>query len=166
MKMEFEVELTDRPGELSRLLNVVAQHGGNVFAVLHHHERAVEGRVPVACTVEVPEAQALRLIDALARSHRLLRVDRHGGPSRTAVLLTGHVFEADIRKLFDAIFEAGAEVEEMDARISGRANPSAVLAQLTAKDAGTLDRALEGLRSKAKAGRITVIEQVEGERLG
>lgn len=163
MRLEFEVELPDAPGELSRVLLTVANHGGNVQAVVHRHERAQDGRVPVVVTVEVAESDALRLLDALARHHRLLRVNREGGPARTAVLLVGHVFEADIRRLLDAAFERRADVDTVDARISGRANPSAVLVSLTADDPDSLRAAVGALRQEAQAAKLTIIEQVPGE---
>jgi len=163
MRFDFEVELPDAPGELSRLLQVVATHGGNVLSVLHRHERAVQGRVPVAITAEVPEAQALRLLDALARTHRILRVDREGGPARAAVVLVGHVFEADLRRLMDRVFANGASVGAVDARIAGRAEPSAVLLSLTADGADALRAAIGGLREDARAAQLTMIEQVAGE---
>lgn len=162
MKLDFEVELPDAPGELSRVLETVASHGANVLSVLHRHELEINGRVPVAISVDVPEPDAIRLLDSLARSHRLLRVGREGGPSRTALLLVGHVFEADIKKILDAAFENHAEVNRVDARIASKNVPSAVLLTLTAKDDASLRGAVAQLRSRAAAAKISVIEQVQG----
>lgn len=163
MRIEFEVELPDTPGELSRVLEVVARHGGNVLSVLHRHEAAVQGRVPVAVAIEVPEQAALPLLDAMARTHRLLRVNREGGPVRASVLLVGHVFEAGLAPLLDAVFEAGTEVSEVDARIAGRANPSAALVRLSAADAQRLESALAALRERAAAHNLSLIEQARGD---
>ena len=161
--MELEVELPDAPGQLSRVLQVIADHGGNVLSVVHLHERESEGRVPVEIVVEVPEPDALHLVDAITRTHRLLSVNREGGPVRTSVLMVGHVFEADLRTLLDQAFEAGADVSTVDARIQGREAPSAVLVRLTADGQGPLDAALTALRSQAKEHKLQVIEQVGGE---
>lgn len=163
MNLEFEVELSDTPGQLSDLLQLVAQHGGNVVSVLHRHERATAAGVPVAVAVDVPEGNAIRLLDALARRHRLLRVNREGGPSQTNFLLVGHVFEADLRTLFEALYSAGADVGEVDARLAGRAHPSAVLARASADDPAVLRKALENLRAKAEPLGLTLIEELEGE---
>lgn len=163
MKLEFEVELADSPGQLSELLQLVAQHGGNVVSVLHRHEKAVGGRVPVAVSADVPEPAAIKFLDALARRYRILRVDREGGPAQASLLLVGHVFEADLRKIFEALYSAGADVGEVDARLAGRAHPSAVLARASADDGPTLRRAVEQLRALAEPLGLTVIEQLEAD---
>ncbi|MGQ0535232.1 MAG: hypothetical protein ACT4PT_04085 [Methanobacteriota archaeon] len=159
MRLEFEVELPDAPGELSKVLSAVAKYGGNILSVVHRHEAAVGGRVPVAISIDIPEEAALRVIDGLARTHRLLRVNREGGPVRTTILLVGHVFEAGLTPLLDAVFETGTEVSEVDARIAGRANPSAALLRLTAEDPGALERGVSMLREKAGAKGIQIFEQ-------
>jgi len=163
MRVEIEVELPDAPGELSRVLEIVASHGGNVQSVLHEHERAANGRVPVVITVEVDEGKALRLTDALARTHRLLRIGTEGGPSRSALMLVGHVFEADLRSLLDEVFVHGGELGTIDARVEGRTNPSAVLVTVSAPDDATLDQAVGALRRRADEADLMVIEQARGE---
>lgn len=163
MRLDLEVELPDRPGQLSGVLSTVADHGANVVSVLHLHERAQEGRVPVALTVEIPEAESLSLVDALSREHRVLSVDHEGGPQRARVLLVGHVFEADLRALLDPIFEAGADIAGVDARIEGRASPSAVLVSVAAERPSTLEAGLDALREQAEASNVDLFEEVRGE---
>lgn len=163
MNLEFEVELPDTPGQLSELLQMVATHGGNVVSILHRHERAAGGRVPVAVTVDIADKGALRLLDALARHHRLLRVSREGGPAQVSLLLVGHVFEADLRALLDTLFEHGADVGELDARLAGRSNPSAVLARVSADDERALRRAVDALRERAQKVSVSVFEELGGE---
>jgi ACT domain-containing protein len=160
--MDFEVEVPDAPGELSRVLQVVARFGGNVLSVVHRHEAASPTGVPVVLAVEIPEPAALKLADALARTHRILRLGREGGPVRAAVLVVGHVFEAGLTPLLDAVFETGTEVAEVDARIAGRANPSAVLIGLTATDAHALEQGLAAMRQRAAQDRLLLIEQAWG----
>lgn len=162
MRMELEVELPDAPGQLSRVLEVVADHGGNVEGVVHRHEEEKDGRVPVLLQLEVEEQDALTLVDAVARDHRLLSIDRQGGPVRTAVLLIGHVFQADLTALLDEAFEEQASVDAVDARIDGRQAPSAVLIRLSADDPPSLQAAMDALRERARSDRLTVLEQVGG----
>lgn len=166
MRLELEVELPDRPGQLSGVLATVADHGANVVSVLHLHERARDGRVPVALTVEIPEAESLALVDALSREHQVLSVDQEGGPSRAQALLVGHAFEADLRAILEPVFDAGAEVAGVDARIEGRSEPSAVLVTLHAERAGQLEAGIEALRAEAGEAGLDVIEQVGGGARG
>lgn len=162
MRLDVEVELPDRPGQLSGVLSTVADHGANVVSVLHLHERAREGRVPVALTVEIPETESLGLVDALSREHRVLSVEHEGGPHRAQVMLVGHAFEADLRAILDPVFEAGAEVASIDARIQGRSRPSAVLVTLDAERSSQLAAGLQALRQEAGGLGLDVIEQAGG----
>lgn len=163
MRLELEVELPDSPGQLQRVLEIVADHGANVVSVVHLHEKETDGRVPVELIVEVPEPEALRLVDAVAREHRLLSINREGGTVRTAVLLVGHVFEADLRQLLDRVFQAGGRVGTVDARIEGQDNPSAVLVTLSADRDDTLQAAVDALEDEAQGAELHLIEQVGGE---
>lgn len=162
MKMEFEVELPDAPGQLQRVLSIIADHGGNVLSVLHRHEKEVDGRVPVLFIVEMEETDVVALLGDLTAKHRLLRVNREGGPSRAAVLLSGHVFEADLRGILEPVWEAGVTVGRIDARMSGHDRPSAVLVQLAADEPSTLAEGLAALRDGAGAAGLSVIETLEG----
>lgn len=166
MRLDLEVELPDRPGQLESVLSTVADHGANVVSVLHLHERAEDGKVPVALTVEIPEADSLALVDALSREHRVLSVDQEGGPQRARVLLVGHAFEADLRGILDPVFETGAEIAGVDARIEGREDPSAVLVTVDADRPSVLAAGLEALREHAREATLDVIEQVGGGTRG
>lgn len=166
MRLDLEVELPDRPGQLEAVLSTVADYGANVVSVLHLHERAEDGKVPVALTVEIPEADSLSLVDALSREHRVLSVDEEGGPHRARVLLVGHAFEADLRRILDPVFEAGADIDGVDARIEGRESPSAVLVTVDAERAGELDAGLDALRDSAREASLDVVEQVGGGARG
>jgi threonine dehydratase len=62
------VQCTDRPGQLARLLSLIAEHGANVDDVAHlrHDPRLRLGEVEVALSVETRGAEhSDRLITAL-----------------------------------------------------------------------------------------------------
>lgn len=158
--MEFELELTDAPGELAHALEQVAAHGANVLSVIHHHEAQEGDRVPVTLAVEVLEENAIRLIDGLARRYRLRRIDQDGGPARTSVLVTGHVFQARIDHLMDRVFDHGATVERVDARIHSRDEPSAVLLDVAAPSEPALQQALDTLRQEVAGAGLSLLESV------
>lgn len=162
MRLELEVELPDSPGQLEDVLSTIADHGANVVSVLHLHERATDGRVPVALAVEIEEAQALELVDAVGREHELLSVDHEGGPERSRVLLVGHVFETGLEGLLDPVFEQGAEVAGVDARIEDRESASAVLVTLAAPRSGALSAGLSALRETAREANLQVVEELGG----
>ncbi len=162
MKVEFEVELPDAPGQLQRVLGIIADHGGNVLSVLHRHEKEAEGRVPVLFGIEIEESDFVALLSDVTAKHRLLRVNREGGPARAAVLLSGHVFEANIQGLLEPVWSAGATVGRIDARINDHDAPSAVLVQISADEADILRDGLGALREAAGAAGLDVIETIGG----
>ncbi len=162
MRLEFEVELADAPGQLQRVLSVIANHGGNVLSVLHRHEKEVDGRLPVLFGVEIEESNVVGLIADITSKHRLLRVNREGGPSRAAVLLSGHVFEANIQNLLEPVWQSGTSVGRVDARINAHDAPSAVLIQLSADEPAALRAGLRALREVAGEAGLDVIETIGG----
>lgn len=162
MKVEFEVELPDAPGQLQRVLGVIADHGGNVISVLHRHEKEVDGRLPVLFGIDIDEGDFVALLADVTAKHRLLRVNREGGPARAAVLLSGHVFEANIQALLHPVWSAGATVGRIDARINQEDAPSAVLVQLSADEPEPLQAGLEALRIAAKDAGLDIIETIGG----
>jgi ACT domain-containing protein len=165
MRIDFELLLRDAPGTLAPVLDRIAEHGGNILSVLHRHEAAEDGEVPVLIAVDVPEDAALTLVAALTRSNRILSIDREGGPEHTAVLLSGHVFQANLENLLEPVFAAGGRVERIDARIAGRDRPSAVWVDLSADDAKTLAAGLAALRNATEAagiGVMTAVEEADG----
>lgn len=161
MRMDFELLLRDAPGTLAPVLDRIAEHGGNILSVVHRHEKAEDGEVPVEIAVDVPEDGALNLVAALTRSNRILSIDREGGPEHTAVLLSGHVFQANLETLLEPVFAAGAHIDRIDARVAGRDRPSAVWVDLSADDAKTLGAALVALRQATDAANIAVMSAVE-----
>ncbi|MGB0653087.1 MAG: ACT domain-containing protein [Thermoplasmatota archaeon] len=162
MRLEFEVELADAPGQLQRVLTVIADHGGNVLSVLHRHEKEVDGRLPVLFGLEIEESDFVALMADITAKHRLLRVNREGGPRRAAVLLSGHVFQANIQQLLEPVWASGATVGRVDARINRHDSPSAVLIQLSADETGALTAGLAALRTAAGEAGLEVIETIGG----
>ncbi len=163
MRLEFEVELPDAPGQLQRVLSVIANHGGNVTSVLHRHEKEVDGRLPVLFGIEIDESDFVTLMAEITAKHRLLRVNREGGPSRAAVLLSGHVFQANIQGLLEPVWQSGASVGRVDARINEHDSPSAVLVQLSADEKSALAAGLRALRAAANEAGLDVIETIGGD---
>lgn len=159
MRLEFELGLRDAPGALAPVLQAIADHGANVLAVVHRHEATTNEHVPVLFTVEVPEGQSLRLVDAMSR-HRLLRVGHEGGPVRATLILTGHVFQARLDQLLGAVWD-DARIERVDARLAGKDAPSAALVRISATDAPALQRATSALLQRADAAGLQAILSLE-----
>jgi ACT domain-containing protein len=124
---ELEVELRDSPGELVRVLMVLAQERANVVTVVHDRAHVVRGTVPVRIQVQVdPErlgAIAERLRD-LGIGVRGIGLERDLG--KRVVIVVGHVFRSDIKDTMDTVREPGTIIRTIDARLEDPAQVSTV----------------------------------------
>jgi ACT domain-containing protein len=163
MRLEVEVELPDVPGELSRVLDVVRDHGGNVLRVVHRRDEARGDRVPVEVALEVAPEAADRLVDALADETQLLSSRGQALAHPFCFLLVGHVFEAGVRAVTDALFERGCRVHGVEAAIRSQDRPSAVLVDVSADDPATLEAALKDVEDLARDHDLTVLRELPEE---
>ena len=51
----LEVKLPDIPGSLIELIRPVSQFGGNIYGVLHHHDKKMNNMIPVDIWFELSE---------------------------------------------------------------------------------------------------------------
>ena len=150
MKFDVRLELRDAPGQLERVLGTLARFGGNIRTVAHERDGAHDGVVPVRIVCDVPDEAEGRLLDALREEWVLLSVGSTDMHRSFAVLLLGHVFQADVKTLTDAVFACGAEVRGLRAEVRGEHEPSAVLIEAIAP---TPELALEAERRLCATAR-------------
>lgn len=157
MILDIQVELKDAPGQLGNVLAVVARYGGNIQSVHHEHGRQRGEWVPVRLKLEVLEEASEALVGALREEARVLNVSGNVRSIPYAFLVLGHVFQSQLTDLTDAIFAAGAEVRTVRAEVSGREQPSAVLVEIAAPDAGALARAQQGVAALAREKGLSYV---------
>ena len=51
--INLEVKLPDTPGNLIELIKPISENGGNIFGILHHHDKKVGNMIPVTVTFEL-----------------------------------------------------------------------------------------------------------------
>lgn len=163
MRLEVEAELRDVPGELTRVLDVIRDHGGNVLRVVHRRDEARGDRVPVEIAVEIASEAGDPLVEALRDETQLLSSRGQALAHPFAFLLVGHVFEAGVRGVTDLLFERGCHVHAVEAAIRGRDRPSAVLVDVSADDEDTLTSALAAVEDLAREHDLTVIRELPEE---
>ncbi len=161
--MKLEVELRDTPGELGRLLETVANHGGNVEGVVHRRGEAHGEWVPVELNITIPPDGAERLVEDLRDSVRVLRWEGRTASHPLSFLLVGHVFQANIAEVTDALFEAGCRVHEVQADIRDRDDVSAVYLDATARDGAARAAALERVGELAREKDLELVRDLRGD---
>lgn len=161
MKMELEVELRDVPGQLSFVLDTVAEHGGNIESVIHKRADARGEWVPVNLHLEVAPARSHRLVDALREKVRVLSAsgDTKGHPM--ALILVGHVFDNQLDDFLNVLYDAGCRVHRVQAEMSAREQPSAVFIDITADSEDGLVTGVAKLEALAAERGLTILRSLQ-----
>jgi len=106
MKIELDVELKDKPGNLVRALEPISRLGGNLISVVHLREGLTKsGRVPVHIIVDFDNYSALeRILDEFEKMDVWVsKVGEAKKKKRLTVMLIGHVVDTDIRDTIDRL---------------------------------------------------------------
>lgn len=165
MRLDALVELRDQPGQLSQVLGIIGRYGGNILSVQHERAKSRGGFVPVRVVLEASEDAGHAIVEALRKEMRVLSVSGEVATIPYAFLLLGHVFQAQITELTDAVFATGCEVRTVKAEISSREDPSAVLMEIAAPSHDTLQETRERLRSLAKSKGLVYVSTLEAEAI-
>lgn len=157
----MRLELRDAPGQLEKVLATVARFGGNIRTVAHERDAAHSGVVPVRIVCDLPDASETRLLEALREEWVILSVSGVDSHRRFAVLLLGHVFQADIKALTDSVFACGAEVRALRAEIRGEEQPSAALIEAVAPTPALAAEAERRLCAAASVRGLTAVPALD-----
>ena len=129
MKIELEVELTDKPGELVKCLEPISAQGGNILQVIHSRSRSVgKGVAPVSIHFEIENIDVIEDIkNAIEKQgvHVVKWAQEFVG-FKKIVLLIGHVFQKDITDTIVRLLDSGVLVNEVNAKITQKEEVSTV----------------------------------------
>ncbi len=161
-RVDLEVELEDRPGELVHVLEEVARFGGNLESVFHERARARGSRVPVRLAFVIDQEAVPRLVTALRTRARVTELSGATLEVAAGYLLVGHLFQTGaFLELGNAIFQAGGRLTRIQADVDDEDAPSAALFDVTAPDHATR-RAIEGrLRDIARERKLSFLTSLE-----
>ena len=129
MKIELEVELTDKPGELVRCLEPISAQGGNILQVIHHRSRSVgKGIAPVSIHFEVENIDVIEDIKNAIEQQgvHVVKWEQEFVGFKKIVLLIGHVFQKDITDTIIRLLDSGVLVNEVNAKITQKEEVSTV----------------------------------------
>ncbi|MFX1518844.1 MAG: hypothetical protein ACFFCD_02820 [Promethearchaeota archaeon] len=129
MKIELEVELTDKPGELVRCLEPISAQGGNILQVIHHRSQSVgKGVAPVSIHFEVENIDVIKDIKNTIEKQgvHVVKWAQEFVGFKKIVLLIGHVFQKDITDTIIRLLDSGVLVNEVNAKITQKEEVSTV----------------------------------------
>lgn len=159
----LRLELEDKPGELLRALEPIADHGGNLLGIVHERGSVTpRGHVPVEVDVECRPEQFDRIVGAVRDvGVTVTRAGEERYEESVVVVLFGDVVESDLSETLTTIQSvAGVDVTgaELDAPEGTDDQSSLRLALATRR--GQTQRALDAVRSVADNKGLGVVEPV------
>ncbi|MBN1802456.1 MAG: hypothetical protein JW891_13175 [Candidatus Lokiarchaeota archaeon] len=119
----MEVKLPDTPGSLIELIRPISENGGNVFGILHHHDKIVNNLIPVDISFELSEdlfeVSMKNIKKELSEKKIQIESITLGHEQNTiVVILNGHVFESDIADTIKRLASKNIRVSEIQAKIT------------------------------------------------
>jgi len=119
----LEAKLPDIPGSLIELIKPISQNGGNIYGVLHHHDKKTTNLIPVDIWFDLSEArfeESLENIkkDLLEKNIELIKISVDPKNSILSIILTGHVFESDILDTIKRLDSKDIKVLDLHAKFT------------------------------------------------
>ena len=121
--INLEVKLPDTPGSLAELIKPISENGGNIFGILHHHDKLNNNMIPVSISFELNEDLLEHNLKNIKSKliEKKIEIDKitFGKEQNTIiVILTGHVFESDIVDTIKRLAKKKIITKELQARFT------------------------------------------------
>ncbi|MFW9866787.1 MAG: hypothetical protein ACFFEN_11900 [Candidatus Thorarchaeota archaeon] len=121
--INLEVKIPDTPGSLVGLINPISKNGGNIYGILHDHDKKINNMIPVTVTFEISEDIKERSLQNIKRELREkgIQIEKitYGFEKKgITVLLTGHVFDTDVMDTIKRLASKNINVSELEAKFT------------------------------------------------
>lgn len=112
MIVTMTLELSDKPGELLKALQPVADHGGNIVSVTHQRGNVTpRGTLPVEITFEIVEERLEGMLDDLREMGvRVAKFGEEKFHESVTVVLVGHIVRGDVTDTITGIEDEGIKI--------------------------------------------------------
>ena len=163
------LELVDRPGELLRALEPIAENGGNLLSIFHERGNLTpRGHIPVEVDLEAPPEKFENVVDALREAGiNVIQAGAERYSEEFAVVLVGHLVNTDLSNTLSRIQESsGASVQDFSLSApKGEEGVSSARLRLAA-ETGKTETVLDAVRAIADEKELRVVEPLPpgGER--
>lgn len=160
------LELIDRPGELLRALEPIADRGGNLLSIFHERGNITpRGHIPVEVDLECPPDRFDTIVDALREEGiNVIQAGAERYGEEVTLLLVGSLVETDLSDTISRIETCStARVADFSLLAAEGTDGTASARLRLAAETGTIGDALESARKVADRKDLQVIEPVEAE---
>ena len=120
----LEVKLPDYPGTLIELIRPISNNGGNIFSILHHHDRKVNNMIPVSISFDLNEDLLDISLNKIKKelNEKNIKIEKitfgEKGERELIIILTGHVFDTDIVDTIRRLASKKIKVPELQAKFT------------------------------------------------
>lgn len=159
------LELVDRPGELLRALEPVAEHGGNLRSIFHERGNLTpRGAIPVEVVFEATPEAFDTIVEALHETDvEIIQAGSEQYTEEVTVLLVGHLVDTHLSDTVSRIQESTeASVREFSLVAPEDSDGVSSARVQLATEQGEIAATLEALREIAAAKGLRVIEPLVG----
>ncbi|MHB9288682.1 amino acid-binding protein [Halobacteriales archaeon Cl-PHB] len=154
------LELVDRPGELLRALEPIAEGGGNLLSIFHERGNLTpRGHIPVEVDLEATPERFEAIVDALrTEGINVIQAGADRYAEEVTVVLVGHLVETDLSNTLERIEEStGAAVSDFSLSApEGKEGASSARVRLATRS-GETDAALASIREIAAEKDLRVV---------
>jgi ACT domain-containing protein len=158
----LEVKLPDTPGSLIELIKPISENSGNIFGILHHHDKKINNMIPVSITFELNEQLkdiSLKNIQ-LRLKEKNIKIDKitFGDKERhVMVIITGHVFDTDVVDTMHRLALKNIKVPELQAKFTNLTDVSNVKLKLDYPETMTEEELIHELEAICKEKNLFLI---------
>jgi ACT domain-containing protein len=149
----MKLEMKDSPGQLVAALKPISEVGGNIIAVIHHHDPASSSHtLNVQIVLALPEGRLDKLVALLKEQGvHIQRIGKERLLYKRTVILIGHLMHTDLSDTVDQIDSTGfAEVCEISMIMPAINERSTSRVTIKATNRVDMDAALTVLRRVAQ----------------
>jgi len=123
LEVNIIVRLPDTPGSLIELIKPISDNGGNIFGILHYHDKKINNKIPVEVTFELNEE--LRDIsleniqkELIEKNIPIEKITFGAKKRHFTIIITGHVFDTDVLDTIKRLAAKGIKTTELQAKFT------------------------------------------------
>ncbi|MFX1256812.1 MAG: hypothetical protein ACFFAN_03055 [Promethearchaeota archaeon] len=129
--INLDCKLPDTPGTLVQLIKPISKNGGNIYSILHFHDKKINNMIPVSITFDLKEElrdNSLKKIkdDLYKKNIQIDKITFGVKKRHFVVILTGHNFDTDIVDTIKRLASKKIKVSELQAKFTEISDVSTV----------------------------------------
>ncbi len=160
MRVNVDLRLKDKPGQLIKALEPISLNEGNIVGVIHDHEQVTGGRISVNVTFEALDQHSLDAIFAMWKE-RGVEVARMGEIYRTYAaeyLLVGDLAQSTLRSITENIEKMnGIDSIDLQYSLSTSTDNKSVLLLVNVREKNKVTEIDNFLKGRSKRSNFLLV---------